>query len=755
MGLELAKAWITVRGDNSKLGADLSRSQQVVAGGMARIGQVARDAFAGLGAISIGAALFSASKTVVEFEDSMVQLRINARLLGEEGAATFARLEAKARELGATTRFTASEAAASLNQLVLAGLSVEDALAAVDHVLSGASASGLGLEQSAAILTTQMKIWKFEASELSRVNDTLISGQTRMRTTMAELNEAMSSAGTLAKKVGLSFEQTAAMVGLMIEQGANASTAGTTIGSVLGRIADAPKDFQDSLAQLGMSIDDFKDQTGELNFEKFLNAFRDIELTSAQVTQIFGMRGRQFIKVVDQMDSAGRKGMDAVNALADGMRNDAGMAAEAATARMDTMKGALLSLKSAFEELALSVLTPVIRGFAEVGKAVTVAVRGFAMLNEATGGLIGEAIKVTTAFLTFAYLLPKIITGVRLLGMAIKMQLIGTGFGAVAVAVGVAIVALIQFFKWISKFPQVQEAWAGAVEKLKLAWENFQKAVDTIWKSVVMIVNSAIDVIESALGITIGDIGDSFAEVVADIITMFADFVLEISQWIRVIAENWTLVWELIINKTFAVIYRIGDAVTGLFDFMIEGFKRTGNVIGRFWDYVWQDTKRIFGVGSREAVEAAARELLKAEKLLGSTLRDAFAESDAVKALEARNREIVEQLKRAKADLEQAQAAALGREDMPAADADKAAEAIGKKAGEQMAKAFQLEQGRYGFADFGKAIQDALLGKDKDAERNDLLEEGNKIQDKQLVELRELKDAVDDLDGGGLAPGDA
>ena len=204
MGLELAKAYIRVRADASRITSDFRNLQPRVTSAAAKMGRIAGQAFAAAGLVGIGAAGALAVREAATFEDAMIRVRANARLLGNEGEKSFKKLERSARDMGATTRFSAVQAANALDQLVLGGLDAEKAVGVLPNVLNLAASSGIELASAAKIIVDNMVKFNMTAAETAQIGDFLSSAQSRAQTTAIELAVAHEALGSTAADMGVS-----------------------------------------------------------------------------------------------------------------------------------------------------------------------------------------------------------------------------------------------------------------------------------------------------------------------------------------------------------------------------------------------------------------------------------------------------------------------------------------------------------------------------------------------------------------------
>lgn len=378
MATRLAQAFVEISARDTRMRQQMGQTKRTISSNMASMAATARRAMAGvLGSLGVlgGGALFAqALRTMADFDDALVTIRGNLRLLGPEGAEAMAQIEEKARELGATTRFTASQAVDAMNQLALAGFKVDEIMGAIPNVLNLATAANLDIATAASISAEAMKQFGLEASNLDRVNDALLSGQTRSLNTVQTLGEALQGVGSISNQLGVELEFVVGALALMGNQGVRGQQAGTALARMFGALLGDSEPVTEALAELGINMDDFITSSGQLkNVVELMNRLG--EATPAQMFAIFGQRGRMINALFAETRNSGKQAGEAIRDMGDAIRSDAGLAAEVAEARMDTLVGKTKEMISAAEALALQVgevLTPALKDFVDV---LTEAVR--------------------------------------------------------------------------------------------------------------------------------------------------------------------------------------------------------------------------------------------------------------------------------------------------------------------------------------------------------------------------------------------
>lgn len=572
---------------------------------------MAKGAAASLGIMAGGALLIGVIKTVATFEDAMADVRINARLLGEEGAASFARLEKEARRLGATTRFTATQAAQAMNLLAKAGLSVNEIISATAPILDLATAASLDLASTAEIVIRNAKIFGIEMSNLSRVSDTFLGIQSRTAASVKDVGDALSIAGVLGKKAGLSMEQMASMVGLMKDRAVSATTVGTALAIAFNRVTTETKLLKKGLDSVGIAMKDYEKANGEIDLQSLLEDMTDLKLTTSELNKIFGTRGKEMVKLFEAIDAQGRKGMFAANALAQALRDDVGFAAEAAALKMDTFLGKIKEMVSAAQELVISVLTPMVDALLIIIRPLTALARGFAALNESMGGLIGITLKWTAVIAAGSFVLGKltvIIGAVKAAFVALRVVMLANPFTAILIVV-VSLVAWLVKLGKAGKLGIFQGAFGGIVvmgqqvlEKLKEIWKFAQFQLSAVWGDIKESVLTAFNSIMSMItgnqttwndwGQFVSDIWHNFLNTVTAVIKgaieVVAGLVAAYVRFVKFMMGFYAAAWKFIFGES------LGQSIQGAFDIIkpwVTFFLDTASLLSTDWNLTWEAIK--------------------------------------------------------------------------------------------------------------------------------------------------------------------
>lgn len=242
-GLEAVRGELTALRDVSQ---DMMRrfdegAKQLVAG----IASMA----AGVKMLGLLGKIFGTSvDTAAEFEQAMARVGAVSGAVGED----FERLFQQARDLGRETQFSATQAAASQENLARAGFKTNEIINAMPGLLDMAAAEGMDLVNAADIASSAIRGFGLDASEAGRVADVLAKTSASSNTSIALLGKSLKYVAPIAKGLGFSIEQTNAMLGIMANAGIKGTLAGNALKAVFARLSQEPKAVAKALGELGV-----------------------------------------------------------------------------------------------------------------------------------------------------------------------------------------------------------------------------------------------------------------------------------------------------------------------------------------------------------------------------------------------------------------------------------------------------------------------------------------------------------------------
>jgi len=308
-----------------------------------------------------------AVRRAADFEEEMSRVGALARANDQQ----LARLSRTARDLGATTIFSASQAAEGMGYLALAGFEVEEIISAMPGMLDAAAAAKLDLGSTADIVSGILRGFNLEASESGRVADVLSVGFTSSNTDLQMLGETMKYAAPVAASLNISLEETVALAGLLGNAGIQASQAGTTLRSMMSSLSGPTGAAAEVMKALGIRITDTEGRMLPMAdiIEQLSIATANMgeAQRSAAIQALFGERA--FAGVLALM----AQGPDRIRQFTAQLEASGGAARTIAAKQMDNLHGSLEELGSAFEEAQISIGTafiPVIRLGADILRGV-------------------------------------------------------------------------------------------------------------------------------------------------------------------------------------------------------------------------------------------------------------------------------------------------------------------------------------------------------------------------------------------------
>ncbi len=318
-------------------------------GGIAKAGigmttKVLQGATAGLTALG-GAAI----KVGSDFEAGMSQVQAISGASGED----LEKLKNKAKEMGATTKFSATESAEALNYMAMAGWKTKDMLGGLEGVMNLAAASGEDLATASDIVTDAMTALRMQASEAGHFSDVLAAAASNANTSVGGMGETFKYAGAMAGTLGYSVEDVALATGLMANAGIKGTMAGTSLNSIMTRLSTNTNGARDAIEELGVSF--FKSDGSARSLTDVMSELR--EATADMTTE----QKANFANTVAGMES--QKGLSAIlnateddyNKLSAAIQNADGCALKMAETMQDNLQGQITILQSGLEGLGISI----------------------------------------------------------------------------------------------------------------------------------------------------------------------------------------------------------------------------------------------------------------------------------------------------------------------------------------------------------------------------------------------------------------
>ena len=593
-------------------------------------------AVAGLGAAAV--------KTATDFDEGMSKVAAISGATGDDLDA----LRDKAREMGAKTKFSATEAAAAMEYMAMAGWKTEDMLGGIEGIMNLAAASGEDLATTSDIVTDALTAFGMSADDSAHFADILAAASSNANTNVSMMGETFKYCAPIAGALGFSAEDTAQAIGLMANAGIKGSQAGTALrtimnnlsgevkitGSALGEVTIATTNADGSMRDLSDILSDCRGAFSQLSeseqaaaaealvgknamsgFLALMNAGEgDIEKLSSAIDSC----SDTFVKTVDgaiiPMSQALEEGVEWIEEYN-------GVSEKMAAVMQDNLGGQLTILKSQIQELAISfgeMLMPAIRAIVSKVQAFVDKLNGMSesqrkavltigLIIAALGPLLvilGTVIsKVGVAMQGFV----KLATGVKKLGVAVKA---GTGiFGKLGAALGgisapvlaviAVIVVLVTAFKHLwdtnEEFRNAITAiWNGIVSKIKAFCQGIVDRLNALGFEF----GSIVDVLKSlwdGLCQFLAPVFEAAFSVVSTVLGSVLNVITGLLDvFIGLFTGNWSQLWDGV-KEIFSGVW---DAITGLFDTALNLLKSLAEVVfgwfGTTWESVWTGIKSFF-----------------------------------------------------------------------------------------------------------------------------------------------------------------
>lgn len=599
-----------------------------------------------------------AAKIGMDFEAGMSKV---AAISGATGS-TLQALEDKARELGATTKFSATEVAEGFMYMSMAGWDAEKQLAGIDGVLNLAAASGEDLGLVSDIVTDALTALGMSADQTGRFVDVLAAATSKSNTNVAMLGESFKYAAPVAGALGYSAEDVSLALGLMANAGIKASNSGTALRSMMTNLASPTKAMNDAMNDLGISLSDNENNMKPL--KQVLDELRvsltglDKDTQAAYAATIFGkeaMAGALAIVNASEED---------YNNLADAINNSAGTAENMARVMSDNLAGRIKEMQSALEEVAISIykamqpalekvvaiITKLAEWFGKLSDGTKIVIIAIAAVAAAIGPvvlIIGALISAIGTIMTAlgAALVPvlAIVAGIAALGAAFvvlwnKSEAFREGvtvvFESIKEIVMTALGAVVSFVK--AKLDEIKKFWdengAQIMQAVQNVWGVIQKIFEVVMPIIMSIVKDAWNNIKGII--------DGVLKVIMGLVKVFTG--LFTGDWSKmwegvkqVLSGAVQAVWNVIelwfMGKILGVFKTFGKFVKELFDKLGGSLKSIWDKIGSVASTAWNKVKEVImkpvegaKKGASDAFEALKNAISTASTAIWNAVKSKF-----------------------------------------------------------------------------------------------------------------------------------
>lgn len=550
----------------------------------------------------------AAVKTTSDFESAMSKVSAISGATGSDLDA----LNQKAQEMGAKTKFSATESAEAFTYMAMAGWKTEDMLQGIDGIMALAAADGLDLATTSDIVTDALTAFGLSANDSGHFADVLAAAASNANTNVSLLGESFKYAAPVAGALGYSAEDTAIALGLMANAGIKGSQGGTALRSSLSRLIKPTDDAAALMEQYGLSMtnaDGSMKSLGEVMemLRTKMGGLSEAEQTQAAAT-LFGQEAMSgMLAVINASDSDYEK-------LTSAIYGADGAAQQMADTMLDNLSGQLTLLKSALESLAIQfgeILMPYIKQFVqwlqnlvqklqEMTPEQKEQIVKWAAFAAAIGPVLLAVGKLVTGIGNVISVFGKLKTAIPAVkGALVAVKGAIAGISAPVVAVVAVIGTLVAAFATLWKtneefrnkitaiwnqikgtFDKLCQGIVDRLNKLGFDFENIGEVLKAIWKGFC-------DFLAPIFEGVFQNIANTF-DTIVNVILGILDF------FIAIFTGDWEGAWdaikgifESIWNGIVAWFQNIGNTLLGILDAICGWF-------GTTWDNTWNSIKQFF-----------------------------------------------------------------------------------------------------------------------------------------------------------------
>ena len=559
------------------------------------------------------------------FTSTMSEVSAISGATGED----FEKLEACAREYGATTVFSASNAAEALKYMSLAGWDADQSTSALGGVLNLAAASGMELGAASDMVTDYLSAFAMEAGDAAYFADLLSYAQSHSNTTAEALGEAYKNCAANLNAAGQDVETVTSLLEGMANQGYKGSEAGTAMAAIMRDITNGMKDGAIKIGETSVAVMDaqgnFRDLTDILTeVEAATNGMGDAERAVA-LSSTFTADSTKGLNLILN------EGMDNIAGYEEELRGASGSAEEMANIMNDNLSGDVAAMNSAFEELGLKIYDAL---ESKLRAGVQFITNGVIPAIEWLGGHIPEVtiavsgLGAVIAAMNWGTISSKI---AMVKGALVKLAaaLGGVSLPAIAIIAVITAVALAFTNLWKNneefrnkitaiwdgikaKFDEFGQGIVDRLNALGFEFEDITEVMKAVWDFVVATFENWISTFTSLADTVLGWFGTDWETVWTNVKTFFSDTWNAISSFFSGILTGiktfFTDTWNAIVSFFSGILSGIYSSVTGTMTEIHDTFTNIWDSITGFLSGAWETIKNIVTVGImavKEIISAA------------------------------------------------------------------------------------------------------------------------------------------------------
>ncbi|MDT2295691.1 phage tail tape measure protein [Paenibacillus larvae] len=419
-------------------------------------------------------------KMGMDFEAAMSTVKAITGATGKD----FDDLQETAKELGATTVFSASEAAEGMKYLGLAGWNAQDIISAMPGMLDLAAAGALELGTAADITSDTMQAFGMSADRATHAADVFAYASSNSNTTVEMLGEGMKYLAPVANQFGWSLEESSAAMMFLADAGLKGSIAGQAFASSLTRLAKPTAEMEKVMKATGISFFDAQGKMKSMpdliaEIEKGTQGMTD-QQKSATLSTLFGAEAYKHWAIL-----LGR-GSDQLQTMTTNLEQSDGTAKQMSDTMTQNLQGSVKEMASTFESVALIIYDKLKPALEAIVKKVTEVLKWFQGLSPEMQKTISIIAAVAAAIGPLLLILG---TATKVMGvMKAGLALLSRSFLGLLGPVGLIIAAIAGVIAIIMNWDSIKEffinLWNSIVSYLSEAWESIKSACSAAWQSI-------------------------------------------------------------------------------------------------------------------------------------------------------------------------------------------------------------------------------------------------------------------------------
>ena len=560
--------------------------------------------------VPIMAGLGASVKTFTTFDDSMRKVAATSGIAADSSSKAYMQMRKQAQDLGASTRYSASEVAEGMNYMAMAGWSAEQTMAGIPAVLDLAAASGENLGTTSDIVTDAMTAFGMQAEQAGEFADILAAASSNANTNVSMMGDTFKYVAPVAGSLGFNAKDTAIAIGLMANSGIKGSQAGTALRAGLVNLVNPSEAAQKAMDTLGISVTDsegnmksFRTIMGDLR-EK-MGGLSETQKASAAAT-IFGKEAMSgWLAIINSSDKD-------FNKLTNAIDNSQGSTKRMVNTMEGGIGGAFRNLKSAIEGLGIAIgerLAPYIE---KAAKYITDLAQKFKALSPAQQDTIIKIALVVAAIGPLLIAISKVFKAIKT--VITVVQFLASPFGIAVVAIIAAVAAFVYFYTHSEKFrtivnnaiKSVIKAW----DSLKAAWDTAKEWAGNVWNGMKEVISNAIEGIKA----TWSGIKESFMNAWNGITEWFSNLWNGIKQAPSNAVESIKNMWSSVkdfcsnlwngITQIFSTVWQtIQAAVLPIIQPFIDIMLSYWQNLSMSFSQIWDGVKQVFQ-GAWEIIKA-------------------------------------------------------------------------------------------------------------------------------------------------------